>query len=600
MKRNVKRMLAMLLAMVLVIGIAPADLVVSAEEANTYYVATTGNDETGDGTQANPYASIQKAVNVIPAKNTVPTTILVAEGAYDVFVPHGSANDLYATATQTARQYGHNLFINKDNLTIQPVSGAKVILYSYVEDAYVDGIFLNVPTVRISGGKNVTLDGLTILPAMRGTSAGNFSQEISANDLREFVGAAAEDTDKTVYVPKYTTFDNSGVIAMSNHIGVSDARNITIKNSVVGYTADGLTNQVAFYYNGSTLYEDYHILNNKIQGRIRLLNTGRNATVASEIIGNECTDFRIDLTASYEAGLPIIRDNVIHSANADGNGTYLTQPSVLYIASSSTYRYTLGEMSAIAMSTTRTDGSAHGVAHAVGSTNHYYIVLSTGNTKPDTTVDTEEEFGYLLGKEGTIDLAASIVITKEGVLPEEGLATVNFGNYTVTKTADLELPAPKGYEWDGDTLVKKAAWISTALLLKNDLNMKFYVAADRVASGEKLVVTMNGNEVTLSDWQDGTGANAGKKFVTFEGIAATRMAETVSVQLVDAEGNPIADCNHVDSIRMYAERLKAAYNDNDGYKNLVNALLAYGAAAQYVENANVAEEDLANYGWSWE
>jgi hypothetical protein len=53
--------------------------------ATTYHVATTGNDTTGDGSSGAPWATIQKAVNVLVASvdlNGFTATIQVADGTY--------------------------------------------------------------------------------------------------------------------------------------------------------------------------------------------------------------------------------------------------------------------------------------------------------------------------------------------------------------------------------------------------------------------------------------------------------------------------------------------------------------------------------------
>lgn len=46
------------------------------------YVSKNGSDQTGDGTEENPYATIQTAVNTIPLITTAPITIWIDDGAY--------------------------------------------------------------------------------------------------------------------------------------------------------------------------------------------------------------------------------------------------------------------------------------------------------------------------------------------------------------------------------------------------------------------------------------------------------------------------------------------------------------------------------------
>lgn len=50
----------------------------------TYYVATTGSDTTGDGTQGSPFKTIQHAVDVIPSDlGSYTANVIVANGTYD-------------------------------------------------------------------------------------------------------------------------------------------------------------------------------------------------------------------------------------------------------------------------------------------------------------------------------------------------------------------------------------------------------------------------------------------------------------------------------------------------------------------------------------
>lgn len=71
-----------------------------------YYVATTGSDLTGDGTQAKPYKTIQRAVDILPKDlNGYTATIQVAAGTYgeDVKISslHGGMFQLYSSSKDT-------------------------------------------------------------------------------------------------------------------------------------------------------------------------------------------------------------------------------------------------------------------------------------------------------------------------------------------------------------------------------------------------------------------------------------------------------------------------------------------------------------------
>ncbi len=69
--KNLKKLLALVLSFAMILTMVNLPLVISAEDITenvvTVYVSTLGNDETGDGTTENPYASIANAMEVIEA-----------------------------------------------------------------------------------------------------------------------------------------------------------------------------------------------------------------------------------------------------------------------------------------------------------------------------------------------------------------------------------------------------------------------------------------------------------------------------------------------------------------------------------------------------
>ena len=79
-----KRILACLLALVMLIGVLP--VMALAEDAPTgrkvYVNATKGDDSTGDGTQEHPYQTVGKALTDIDGKHEDGATVHLAEGVY--------------------------------------------------------------------------------------------------------------------------------------------------------------------------------------------------------------------------------------------------------------------------------------------------------------------------------------------------------------------------------------------------------------------------------------------------------------------------------------------------------------------------------------
>jgi len=74
-----KRTFILLLALVMTLGISlVATMPVAADPGTTYYVSTTGSDETGDGSYSDPWGTIQHAVDQVSSGDT----IMVAPGEY--------------------------------------------------------------------------------------------------------------------------------------------------------------------------------------------------------------------------------------------------------------------------------------------------------------------------------------------------------------------------------------------------------------------------------------------------------------------------------------------------------------------------------------
>ncbi len=87
-----KKIFSILFALVLVVGLGlTITAPVVAEPGATYYVSTTGDDDTGDGTVGNPWRTIQKAVDALNVTEDG-DTITVAAGEYDAFIVEGKAN----------------------------------------------------------------------------------------------------------------------------------------------------------------------------------------------------------------------------------------------------------------------------------------------------------------------------------------------------------------------------------------------------------------------------------------------------------------------------------------------------------------------------
>jgi len=129
----VKKIFSILFALVLVVSLGLAiGTSVAADPGTTYYVSNTGSDDTGDGSDSNPWNTIQHAVGQVASGDT----IMVATGEYDAF-----------------------LVINQTNISIIGAEGATVTTANLVsvdvapiEDAWV------MAGVRFS--ENIDIEGI--------------------------------------------------------------------------------------------------------------------------------------------------------------------------------------------------------------------------------------------------------------------------------------------------------------------------------------------------------------------------------------------------------------------------------------------------------
>ena len=143
---KLKRLLAMLLTLCMVLTLLPGVAMAKGVGA-TIYVAANGSDD-NPGTEESPYANIQKAVKVANDGDT----IIVKEGSYNVWCPTSDPNNY------TGRN--HNLFIGK-NITIVGEGDVDIYSYQTIYQSTFDARII----VLISGSDGVVLDNLNLYPA---------------------------------------------------------------------------------------------------------------------------------------------------------------------------------------------------------------------------------------------------------------------------------------------------------------------------------------------------------------------------------------------------------------------------------------------------
>ena len=176
--------------------------------------------------------------------------------------------------------------------------------------------------------------------------------------------------------------------------------------------------------------------------------------------------------------------------------------------------------------------------------------------------------------------------------------TVENGNFTVAPKAEwLAENAILTEKANGTYLVKKAVGIvGTNMTLGSDLNVNFYVnKADLKGIDYYAIITETAADGTVKTVKVPYAAWTAKGDllkITFQGLAAKEMSDTLTIQIFDSNTDVAVSKLHKDSVRDYAMRVLAKAETTAKEKTLIVDMLNYGAAAQKFFNYNT--ENLAN------
>jgi len=155
----------------------------ASEGTKEIYVATTGSDETGDGSASKPYKTISKAVSVLPRCITEHTYINISPGTYNLGTD-GYVDtigiDVWASLTFRAK--------NTDGYELYPSSPLQANIYSSN----------TIGNSSLSLQPNSLVDGKVWI--MNGTGAGQYRTIVSNTATTITVGTAWDTTpDSTSY-----------------------------------------------------------------------------------------------------------------------------------------------------------------------------------------------------------------------------------------------------------------------------------------------------------------------------------------------------------------------------------------------------------------
>ncbi len=222
-----KKIFSILFALVLVVGLGlTITAPVVAEPGTTYYVSTTGDDDTGDGTVGNPWRTIQQAIDALNVTGDG-DTIMVAAGEYDAFLV-AEKNDISIIGTEGVTVTTANLHWIEEG----PIEDAWVMAGVYrSENINIQGI--NFDGTAIS--QEVVI-GIVYVDST-GSIAGLTLENIFGTDLG--TGVAIIDKEGT------STVEIKGCTISNNDVGIgtlSDSTQEARFNNIVGNTDYGVWN----------------------------------------------------------------------------------------------------------------------------------------------------------------------------------------------------------------------------------------------------------------------------------------------------------------------------------------------------------------------
>jgi len=220
----VKKIFSILFALVLAMSLGLAiGTSVAADIGTTYYVSTTGDDDTGNGTAGNPWRTIQYAIGQVSPDDT----ITVAAGEYDAFVLDGKANiNIISTEGATiTTAASHSLGLGL------PVDLWVMAMVEDSENINIEGI----------GFDGTEVSGEGVFGILYLDSTGEIADLTVENFIGTKSGAGVVILDEFVL----STVEITGSTISNNDIGIWALTNSTQEahfNNIVGNNASGVVN----------------------------------------------------------------------------------------------------------------------------------------------------------------------------------------------------------------------------------------------------------------------------------------------------------------------------------------------------------------------
>ena len=315
----------------------------STHSANTIHVATTGDDTTGDGSAANPFATIQRAYDSIPPIITEEQIIYIHNGLYNttthnndprpaVLYGEGKNNFMksYAVTEGGVRTIHAGITIigeDVDNVIIETNGDTLPYgIYNHCGILAVNRITIRAKTGVTISEAGIVSNGATSYVHMNnvkidGQNNSNYGAYAESLAMLEIVtGCVIENCRTNLWI-----YSGSVCACSELTIGAAVVRGLSIEGHIAIYQ-DSVINSEIYVLNGGIIfmsaYDSGH--NNEVNGVVKIENgtailiyTDFHNTVDavdSTIKINNCSaDHRLDLSRTK---------GTIHSTNINANHTY--------------------------------------------------------------------------------------------------------------------------------------------------------------------------------------------------------------------------------------------------------------------------------------
>ena len=468
--------------------------------------------------------------------------------------------------------------------------------------------------VAVQGGETITL-----VEGAAGTAEQAVEIDFTKGIEFTITGKAPE------YALPVVTFQNATVNIKDAEILIPelDARQdatINVINSKV-YDAGG-NSIVKSYYNGAINISgssEVYTMQVTTMGYITISNTAKlHATWQTNVYGNgliTVMDSAVFNTAAlhltgqdYSGRDNTDTDRVGKPANIVVDGATFTVGKV-YSSNGADYSYN----SSKGINIGTVDGKSAVLDVKNGATVNIYMadgetanIGAGGTVNVDASSKVEIDNAIVLVDGAELNIGGNV--TAKGSVTGNG--TINLTNVAATFTATEGLTVGtslEGYEVvyeDGVYSVQEKVElfdISFArMTLANALSMSFAFEADHAEDWTDAYVeivkdyadgTTQTQTVNYADWSKTTIDEVRHYYVTFNGIAAKEMADTVKVTVYNADGEALSNV-WTDSVRDYAMRTLANTESSAEELTMIVDMLNYGAAAQDYFSYNV--DDFAN------